>query len=510
VTRTLAAVDLGSNSFHLVVARVVDGMPVVVDRLRERVVLAAGLDRQGRLEAAAEARALACLTRFGQRLRGVSPDAVRAVGTNALRQARNASNLLRRGQAALGHPIEVISGQEEARLIYQGVAHDLARDGRPRLVVDIGGGSTECIVGRDLRTLQVDSLFMGCVSWTLRHFPDGRVRARDMHRAVMAAALEVEPLRQRYRALGWQQAVGSSGTILAIEEVLREEGWSRGGITRKGLERLRKALLRAGRASDLRLSGLKAERAEVLPGGLAILLALFDGLSIARMDVSQGALREGLLYDMVGRLRRDDPREQAVEAMARRHGVEARHAAAVQRTALSLLGQCARTWGLQGEEPRRLLGWAARLHEVGTSLSHTGHHKHGGYLLAHSDLRGFGRLEQQRLAALVRNHRRSVDEATLDALPRAQREPTLRLTALLRLAVRLSRGRTGRATLEAQLGARGRRLTLAFPRGWLHARPLTGADLEEEAGELRAAGLRLAVRTAPAARRRRERSRGRD
>lgn len=493
--RTLAAVDLGSNSFHLVVARVVDGLPLVVDRLRERVVLAAGLDAQGRLEPGAEARALACLKRFGQRLRGVAPDAVRAVGTNALRQARNGARLLRRGQAALGHPIEVISGQEEARLIYQGVAHELPRDGRTRLVVDIGGGSTECIVGRGLKPLRVDSLFMGCVSWTRRHLPAGRIRARDLDAAVLAAALEVEPLGQRYRRLGWQQAVGSSGTILSIEEVLREQGWSRGGITRKGLERLRRALLEAGDVRELRLAGLKPERAEVLPGGLAILLALFDGLGIARMEVAQGALREGLLYDMLGRLRDTDPREESVAAMARRHGVEAAHAAAVERTALALLEPCARAWGLAGAEPRRLLGWAARLHEVGTALSYTGYHKHGAYLLAHSDLRGFGRLEQQRLAALVRNHRRSLDEATLDALPRAQREPTLRLTALLRLAVRLNRGRTGRATLQARLAARGARLRLSFPRGWLERHPLTRADLEEEAGELAAAGLRLDLRT---------------
>lgn len=505
MTRTLAAVDLGSNSFHLVVARVVDGLPLVVDRLRERVVLAAGLDAQGRLDAPAEARALACLRRFGQRLRGVAPDAVRAVGTNALRQARNGASLLRRGQAALGHPIEVISGQEEARLIYQGVAHELPRDGRTRLVVDIGGGSTECIVGRGLKPLQVDSLFMGCVSWTRRHFPGGRVRARDLEAAVMGAALEVEPLGQRYRRLGWQQAVGSSGTILALEEVLREEGWSRGGITRKGLERLRRELLRAGHVRALRLPGLKAERAEVLPGGLAILLALFDGLGIARMEVAQGALREGLLYDMLGRLHDEDPRAQAVEAMARRHGVEARHAAAVERTALGLLAQCARAWDLGGEGPRRLLGWAARLHEVGTSLSHTGYHKHGAYLLAHSDLRGFGRLEQQRLSALVRNHRRSLDEAPLEALPRAQREATLRLTALLRLAVRLNRGRTGRATLQGRLVACGRRLVLSFPAGWLEARPLTGADLAEEAGELAAAGLRLDVRAGRRTGRRRAR-----
>jgi exopolyphosphatase / guanosine-5'-triphosphate,3'-diphosphate pyrophosphatase len=492
--QTLAALDLGSNSFHMVVAQVVDGLPRVVDRLRERVVLAAGFDKDDRLDEATQARALACLERFGQRLRTIEPDQVRAVGTNALRRAHNARELLKRGQAALGHPIEVISGQEEARLIYLGVAHDLADDGGRRLVVDIGGGSTECIVGEGFATLQVDSLFMGCVASTLAWFPGGQLKKQAFARAEMAARLEIEPIERRYRSLAWTQAVGSSGTILSIEEVLRGNGWARGGITRKGLERLKTELLRAKRIKDVRIEGLKEERAEVLPGGLAILLALFEGFGIQRMGVSQGALREGLLYDMLGRIRHEDVREQTIRGFVERFHVDAEHVAAVERTALAMLEQVEKAWELEGEEERRLLVWAARLHEIGVTLSYTGYHKHGAYLVAHSDMRGFSRPDQQRLAALIRNHRRRITDEHQEDLPGALRTATRRLTLLLRLAVRLNRARTGRAATQPRLTAKDRGLALAFPHGWLDARPMTRADLEEEAAYFEEAGYRLEVR----------------
>ena len=468
---TIAALDLGSNSFHLVVARVVGGIPQVVDRLRERVVLAAGLDKHDQLKPAAQDRALACLERFGQRLRTFEPDEVRAVGTNALRKAANAQAFLRRAQTALGHPVEIISGHEEARLIYLGVAHDVADDGGRRLVVDIGGGSTECIVGERFETHQVDSLFMGCVATTLAYFKDGELRKSAFEEARMAARLEIEPIERRYRALAWQQALGASGTILSIEEVLRENGWSRGGITAKGLERLRDALLRFRRVKDVRIKGLKDERAEVLPGGLAILTALFEGFGIQRMEVSQGALREGLLYDMLGRIRREDVREQTIALFVERYHVDAEHVAAVERTALALLEQVDRAWGLGGEDHRRLLVWAARLHEIGVTLSYTGYHKHGAYLVANSDMRGFSREDQQRLAALIRNHRRRITDEHLDSLSDDVRKATLRLVLLLRLAVRLNRARSARATLLPRLTARDRGAAARLPGGLARCPP---------------------------------------
>ena len=490
----IAALDLGSNSFHLVVARVVEGVPQVVDRLRERVVLAAGLTKDDELDEETQARALACLERFGQRLKSLDLHDVRAVGTNALRKAKNTRDFLKRGQAALGHQIEVISGHEEARLIYLGVAHDLADEDGRRLVVDIGGGSTECIVGERFETLHMDSLYMGCVSHTLEFFPGGALKKQHLERAEIAARLELEPLERRYRGLAWRHAVGSSGTILSIEEVLRENGWSSGGITKKGLDRLREAVLSFKRIQDLHIKGLKDERIEVLPGGLAILRALFEGFGIQRMGVSQGALREGLLYDLLGRIRREDVREQTIAAFVARFHVDSEHVAAVERTALALLEQVARAWDLKDEEHRRLLVWAARLHEIGVSLSYTGHHKHGAYLVANSDMRGFSRQDQQRLAALIRNHRRRITDEHLADLSGALRESTLRLTLLLRLAVRLNRARTSRAASAPRLAAREHSLTLTFPPAFLDGRPMTRADLEEEAAYFDEAGYKLELR----------------
>jgi exopolyphosphatase / guanosine-5'-triphosphate,3'-diphosphate pyrophosphatase len=492
--QTLAAVDLGSNSFHMVVARMVDGTPRVVDRLRERVALGAGLDKRNDLDEDAQERALACLSRFGQRLKTMGLADVRAVGTNALRKARNAKAFLKRAQSALGHPIEVISGHEEARLIYQGVAHDLPDEASRRLVVDIGGGSTECIVGERFEILHIDSLYMGSLTWSLEFFPKGEIRKAAMAKAEIAARLEIEPIERRYRGLSWKQAIGSSGTILAVEELLRENGWSSGGITRKGLARLREAILDFRSIDDLRLKSLKEDRAPVLPGGVAILAALFDGFGIQRMDVSQGALREGLLYDLLGRIRREDVREQAIGALVQRYHADAEYVASVERTALGLLDQVKRAWDLGGDEPRRLLVWAARLHEIGTTLSYTGHHKHGAYLAANTDLRGFSHQDQQRLAALIRNHRRRIAASVLEDLPGSVAEATLRLTLLLRLAVRLNRARAPRAAPAPRAQAKERALTLAFPERWLDARPMTRADLDEEAAYFEDAGYTLTFR----------------
>ncbi len=301
---TLAAVDLGSNSFRMVIADVVDGALRRRDSLREGVRLAAALGADGRLNAEGEARALACLARFGERLRDLSPANVRAVGTNTLRRARGARGFLERARTALGHPVEVISGQEEARLVYQGVSRDLGPGDERRLVVDIGGGSTECILGRGGVAERAESLYIGCVGITLSHFPDGRLRRDFLRRAVLAARVELEALQGELRGAGWDACAGSSGTVRAIAAVVRRNGWASDGITLTSLRRLRKAMLAAGDVQSLRLSGLSRERAAVLPGGLAILWAVFRAFGVERMVASRGSLREGVLYDLLGRIGR--------------------------------------------------------------------------------------------------------------------------------------------------------------------------------------------------------------
>lgn len=478
----------------MVVAHVDDGHVHVVDRLKERVSLAAGLDDDGNLSMAAQRRAMACLARFAQRLRDMPAKSVRAVGTSALRQAKNADEFLRRAERQLGHAIEVVPGREEARLIYLGVAHSRQDDVGQRLVVDIGGGSTECIIGRRFEPLLTDSLHMGCVEWSQRYFKGGRITKKGMEKARIAARLEVRTIRNRYRRLGWQASIGSSGTILAVEQILVANGWTAQGITAKGLSRLRKAMIEAGRTDHLELAGMEADRADVLPGGVAILSAIVDGLAIDRMATSTGALREGVLFDLLGRFLHEDVRERTIRRFARRYGVDPAQAERVERTVAKLLAQVAAAWDLTDEESPKLLAWAARLHEVGLAVAYSGHHRHGAYLVGNSDMPGFSRDDQQTLSALILGHRRKLIREMLVALPGAFAQRAGRLCVLLRLAVLLHRSRTVRRPPSLVVTTGKDRLAVRFPDGWLVRHPLTRADLDEESGFLADAGFVLDVR----------------
>lgn len=494
---TLAAVDLGSNSFRMVIARVVGDGLQLVDRLREGVRLAAHLDEEQHISPEGRARALACLRKFGQRLRDLPDTSVRAVGTNTLRKAKDRERFLRDAEHALGHPIEVVSGQEEARLIFLGVAHSLGGgESARRLVIDIGGGSTEMVIGDGFDPVRAESLYMGCVGYTLTHFPKGKITAKRLDRAQTAASLELRAHDADFRRLGWEQAVGASGTILAITDILRQQGWSEQGVTAEGLGHLRQALLAAGHVDALDLEGLGRERARVLPGGFAILAAAFERLSIGRLIASPGAMREGLLYDLLGRLRHEDARDRTIQRFVEQYRVDVAQAARVEATALEFLEQAADAWSLDRAENRAFLSWASRLHEIGLAIAHGGFHKHGMYLLEHSDMSGFSFQNQRLLALLVRGQRRKLRvELFEDALPEARARQALRLCVLLRLACLLNRPRSDRRLPELRLRAKKTKLILSFPAGWLDEHPLTRADLEREVKYLKAAGLRLRVRT---------------
>jgi exopolyphosphatase/guanosine-5'-triphosphate,3'-diphosphate pyrophosphatase len=487
----IAAVDLGSNSFHMIVARVSNGQLHIIDRLRETVRLGSGLDKRHQLSVAAQNRALACLRRFGQRLRAMTPGNVRCVGTNALRQARNAEDFLARAQRALGQPIEVIAGREEARLIYLGVAHSGPETRGKRLVLDIGGGSTELIVGKGFESLHRESLYMGCVSMSGAHFANGVIKRATFAAAELAAHQELQPVQENLLNAGWKTAIGASGTLLAVRDVLRAQGWSAAGITLRGLKRLRKALLDAGHIDKLKLSGLSADRAPVFPGGVAILIAIFEAFGLKKVAVSEGALREGLLYDLLGRIRREDVRERTIQALCTRYQVDPTHAERVRKTALSALDAVLKAWGLKSDEQRNRLGWAARLHEIGLSLAHTRFHKTGAYLIANSDLPGFSLQEQKLLAMLVRGHRRKYPSAALQVLPRASQRAVKYLCVLLRLAVLLHRARAYQAPPRLKIVAGTNQLRLRFPVNWLERHPLTAADLVQEAAYLKAAKIKL-------------------
>ncbi|MFN3885206.1 MAG: exopolyphosphatase, partial [Rhodocyclaceae bacterium] len=372
----IAAVDMGSNSFRLQVGRVVGNQIYPLDGLKEPVRLAAGLTADKWLDAAAQRRGLAALARFAERLRGFPPDAVRAVATNTLRVARNAAEFLSKAEAALGFPIEVISGREEARLIYLGVAHTLPNQRMRHLVVDIGGGSTEFIIGREMKPLLLESLYMGCVGYSLRYFPEGRIDKRNMKEAELAARRELQAIEQAYRATGWDLAVGSSGTAKAICDLLEANGFAAGTITREGLERLRHRLVAAGHAAKAGLAGMRPDRVPVLPGGVAILSAVFKELGLEEMVYSEGALRLGVLYDLLGRYHHEDMREATVECFLQRYEVDRAQAARVATTALDLYQQLRPQEDIETSPAAQFLAWAARLHEIGVSVAHTSYHKH--------------------------------------------------------------------------------------------------------------------------------------
>jgi len=487
----IAAVDLGSNSFHMVLARLDGGQLLILDRLREMVRLGAGLEPGGTLSDAATARALSCLRRFGERLSDMHAGSVRAVGTNTLRRTKDRGAFLGRAEAALGHPIEVISGVEEARLVYLGAAHSLPMETGDRLVVDIGGGSTEMIIGDDYSPRTLESLYMGCVSVSREFFPEGRVTRGRFRRARLAARMELEPVVSRFRCGGWVRAYGTSGTVRATARQVAGDGNPSGIITRDGLEQIAARLIECRDLKMTRPQGLGEERAPVYPGGLAILIEVFDALGIESMMAAEGALREGLLFDLLGRLTDRDARERSVDSMARRFHADLEQGARVADSALAFLAQVAVEWELGGPIPGRILGWAARLHEIGLDIAHARHQLHAAYLLQNSDMAGFSTGEQRLLAALVGNHRRRIRNHYLHGLPTGWASRARRLLILLRLAVLLNRSRTDGALPRIRLRAEGDQLKLLFPDGWLEQHPLTLADLDQEAAYLQALGLKL-------------------
>ena len=491
IPSTVAAVDLGSNSFHMIVGRLDEsGTLAIIDRLREPVRLGGGIDENKRLTKEARKRALDCLERFGQRIRDLPHDAVRVVGTNTLRVARNAERFLAKAEKALGHPIEVISGREEARLIYLGVAHGRAAREGSRLVVDIGGGSTELIIGEGPESRVRESLRAGCVSSSRRFFNDGEVTAAKMEDAVISAGLAIYPVADKFRSGNWEEAVGCSGTIKAIRNIAQAEGWCREGLTKEALYRLRDELIRQRYFERFSLETLQPDRRPVLAGGLSVLIAVFEILGIEQMRVSEQSLREGLLYDLIGRIRHEDARIGTVRSAMSRWSVDEEHANLVKETADNLFRQTAARWKLN-EEHGNLLGWAAQLHEIGLQVSHAGYHKHGAYLLEHADLTGFSRGEQQLLAELVLNHRRKFRVESFDALVKGVRKTGKRLCVLLRLAVLLHRGRTHEQVPDVAVRVKGKSVSLKFPAEWLDNHLLTSADLKEEKNHLAYAGFKL-------------------
>ncbi|MEO7071873.1 MAG: Ppx/GppA phosphatase family protein [Rhodanobacter sp.] len=486
----IAAVDMGSNSFHMVVARIEHGEPRVIDRLRDTVRMAAGLRADGTLEAARRTRALHCLARFGQRIGGLPSRHVRAIGTNTVRQLAHPETFLTAAEAALGHPIEIVSGREEGRLIFLGAAHDLPVSREPRLVIDVGGGSTEFIIGRGLAPLHTESVQAGCIASTLRFFPDGKITAARWQRASTEIGVLLQQFAEDYHASGWQDAYGSSGTAKSIGAVLQAMGLSDDGITAPALDTLRDELVGQGKIATLALPGLGKDRAPVFAGGVVILQAAFAALGIERLQVCESSMREGLLWDLLGRAGGSDPRTASVDALATRYAVDRAQARRVEATALMLFDQVAKAWKLDADA-REWLSWSARVHEIGLAIAHSQHQHHGAYILRHADLAGFSRQEQHLLAAVVESHRRKPDKAVIEALPLRYRDLARQITALLRLAVLFRRARRAESLPPLKLHATRQRLRLTLPALWSRQHPLSDADLQQEHAPMAELGLRL-------------------
>jgi exopolyphosphatase/guanosine-5'-triphosphate,3'-diphosphate pyrophosphatase len=490
----LAAIDMGSNSFHMVVARYTLGQLRIVDRLREMVRLAEGLDGKGGLDPEVRQRALDCLARFGQRIRDIPPHRVRAIATNTVRSLAAPQDFLAPAEAALGHGIEVVSGREEARLVYLGVAHaQPPKTDQLRLVIDIGGGSTECIIGSGFEAIERESLQVGCVASTRRFFGSGKLSAKKWREALTEVTAEFQQFTGSYRALGWDEAQGASGTAKAIGAICAEMGLTKGAVTADALPLVRERLLQASHIDDIDLPGLSAERKPVIAGGLLVLEAAFGALGLERMAVSKAALREGVLYDMLGRASDDDPRATSIAALMQRYGIDAEQAARVEQTALHLFDQVAGDWDLSLDD-RLMLTWAARIHELGLTIAHSQYHLHGAYIVEHSDIAGFSRQEQQFLAALIRTHRRKIPKAAFDALPDRLLKPAMRNAALLRIAVLLHRAHEAQDIPDLKAKASDEKLAVKLPRRWLESRPLLRADLEGEPQAIATLGIALDVR----------------
>lgn len=476
----LAAIDMGSNSFHLAIARVDHGEVKKVASMSEKVQLAAGLDENKNLTEAAQQRGLACLARFVGRLTAVQSNRLRIVATNALRQAKNGHEFIQKAAEILPKPIEIIAGREEARLIYLGVSHTMANSGR-RLVIDIGGGSTELIIGEEFEPIHTESLQMGCVAYTQAYFADGEISKSSFEKAVVAARKELYSIANTYKEAGWDTVVGSSGTIKACRQIMVNMGWSneQENLTREGLEKLKDRLLKFKHVSEMEFDGLKEDRRAVLPAGLAILYAVFDVLDIDKLVYSDGALREGVMYDLLGRFQHEDIRDRSVQALIGRYNSDPKQAGRVVKTAQHLFDSVAEPLKLNNEDSD-LLRRAAYLHEIGLAISHSSYHRHGAYLLQHSDIPGFSQIDQNYLSHLVGNHRRKLrQDAKTEAL-KAGGNKIVYLSLLLRLAVLVNASRSDAMLPAIELSIRNAQQWQLSVSGDAKQWPLLVAELHDE------------------------------
>lgn len=491
----VAAIDLGSNSFHMIVCELEQGKLRTIDRLKEMVRLASGLNQDKNLTIKTQQKALECLERFGQRIRNFPPGSVRIVGTNTLRIAKNSHKFINKAEQALGHPIDVIAGIEEARLIYQGVSSSLGSNAKVRFVMDIGGGSTEYIIGTRNLAQRKESLGLGCVTMSNKFFKKGVISQQAFNQAVLYARQKLAPYRRQFNRQHWDEAIGASGSLRCIHKVLMTNKWSDSGITQAGLAKLIAHIVKHQHIDDLNLLELSEERLPVFLGGVVIIYASFQELTIEQMIVSDGALREGLVHDLLGRIYDHDMRSQTVKTIAEHYHIDQNHAQRVQKTVNYILNQLDSSCCTENSKTiTQFMCWAISLHEIGRNIAHSRYHQHGAYIIENGDFAGFSCQDQQLLATLVRSHRKKFSNAYFKKLPKPWNIDAPYLAIILRLAILLHRTRHTHEAPEFKIAIQPTKIKLLFADHWLSNAPLTKADLKTEADYLGAAGYTLIYR----------------
>lgn len=471
-----AAIDLGSNSFHMLIVRPIDGQIQTMAKIKRKVRLANGLDKQGHLNKEAMERGWDCLRLFAERLQDIPTENIRIVGTAALRRAVNVDEFLTPANEILGHSIQIISGQEEASTIYKGVAHTSGGLGR-RLVVDIGGASTELIIGEGFEPNALTSLQMGCVTWLDCYFNDRQLTQQNFDKAIQAAKDVLEPILKRYLSIGWQMCVGASGTVQALQEIMLAQGMDE-EITLAKLKRLQKQAMAASHLEELEIEGLTLERALVFPSGLSILIAIFESLDVQSMTLAGGALREGLVYGMIDTMQHTDIRQRTIDSLQARYQIDAQYAQQTEQVSQTLLKQCGGNEWVTEPQAQWLLSSAALLHEIGLSIDYKKGGEHGAYLVQHTELPGFTRAQRHLLAELIRRNREQF--SSMPEQHAVSDKTSKRLLRILRLAVILTHRRNRQHQPEFKLSAHDDILTLEIQHAWLEENPLTWAEIETE------------------------------
>jgi exopolyphosphatase/guanosine-5'-triphosphate,3'-diphosphate pyrophosphatase len=490
----IAALDIGSNSFHLVVARVVAGSMQILHRVKQKVRLADGLSDDNQLSEEAMQRGLDAFKVIAQSLEGFEPDTVRIVATHTLRRAKNANRFIKAARAILPYPIEIISGVEEARLIYNGVAHTNHNDGQ-QLVVDIGGGSTEFIIGEGFAAKLCRSLQMGCVSYTRCFFKDGEIKQKQFDKAITAAEQELELIEEKYRKMGWNVCIGTSGTIRTLVNLCQseEEGVTDQPVTLKQLKQLKKQCIEAGHCDNLNFPQLSDDRRPVLCAGLAVLIGIFQSLRIESLRFSPAALREGVLYQMEDALEHADIRERTATSLVTRYDVDTQQALLVIDTCDLLFDAVRKTWKLSNTEERNMLAWAAMLHEIGMQINSRGIQRHSAYILQNVDMPGFNQEEQDLLSTLVRFQRKKIRLQEIPEFSQFDSTSVTKLICILRLAVLLNIKRQENVVPDLDIEVSKKNLSLTFPKGWLESKPIMAADLLREQEFISVLGLNLEI-----------------